>query len=82
MIDMAIGRGIVRVDDYNKFGRMYDELGKYASIITYVPKGDKIIVVVRDEFVDTVAQILEEYGLTVKEISKGKGVMRFIKTGL
>jgi len=78
-MNMTIGRGFVKVDDYNKFGKLYDELGEYASIITYVPKSDTVIITVRDELVETVVQILKEYGLTVKEISKGRGIMRFVK---
>jgi len=82
VINVSIGKGLIKIDDYSKFGKMCDELGEYASIITYVPKANTIIIVVRDELVNTVLQMLKEYKLTVKEISKGRGIMRFIKATL
>lgn len=75
---MSIAHGIFSMDDYVNFGKMYDELGEYASLITYVPKSGKIIVAVRREFANSVNAIAQEYNLTkVKEVD-GRGTMKFI----
>lgn len=76
---MTIAKGIIEIDDWCRFGQLYDELGEYAYLITYVPKKNELLVSMPAEAVDSVLAICFRYGLPVTKVTKGRGTMMFIK---
>ena len=39
-----LGQGLMKVDDYIKFGGLVDKLSKYCYTINYIPSSDVIVV--------------------------------------
>lgn len=71
----TIGKGIVKIDDYIKFGKLVDELSSYAYTILYVPKKDEIVITVKK---DKIQEIQERHKDKIIE-TKTKGGLTFIK---
>ena len=55
---MGIGRGLIKVDDQLRFGRLVDELiAAGASMIAYSPGKDRIVVSARKAAADAVERV-------------------------
>lgn len=54
-----IGKGLLKVDDYIRFGKFVDRLSKYCHTIQYIPKKNLIVICFPKTHLDT---IRKEFG--------------------
>jgi len=52
-----IGKGLISVDDYIKFGKLVDELSRIAYTIMYIPSKDYIIVSIHKNNIDKIERL-------------------------
>lgn len=71
-----IGRGIIKTDDYIRFGKFVDELSKIAYTIMYVPRTDLLIVCLHKSKVE---ELKSKFSDKIVKIRRLKGGLAFAK---
>ena len=69
-----IGRGIIKTDDFIKFGKFVDELSNIAYTIMYVPKTDQLIACLHKSRVE---ELKSKFPDKIVEIKLPKGGLAF-----
>jgi len=75
---MPIGRGIIHIDDYYKFGKMLDSLAKLSYSIQYVPHKSTLIITSHKSKLDEIDRVLSGYGVLDVEVVV-RGGLAFVK---
>jgi len=70
-----IGKGIISIDDYIRFGKLVDELSKLCYTVMYVPKQDYLVVCFHKKHID---EIKSKFKLIKIKVPK-RGVLAFAK---
>lgn len=74
-----IGRGIFKVDDYARFGELFEKLVKAgAYYVSYIPKRDEVLAWARKEDEAKIVEVVDGYDWAVKKL-RGKLLMFRIK---
>jgi len=72
-----IGRGIIKTDDYIRFGKLVDELSKIAYTIIYIPSKDQLIVCFHKDRLD---EFKSKFSDKITDVKLPKrGVLAFAK---
>jgi len=72
-----IGRGLIRADDYIRFGKFVDELSKIAYTIMYISDKDQIVVCFHK---DKLEELRSKFSDKIVEVKlPKKGVLAFAK---
>jgi len=72
---MTIGRGIIHIDDYYKFGKLLDSLAKVSYSIQYIPHKSELIITAHKLRAEEILGMLEGFETEVKY----KGGLVFIR---
>jgi len=63
---MPIGKGIIHIDDYYKFGKLLDSLAKLSYSIQYVPHKSTLIITAHKSRTEEIIRILGDFDTEVK----------------
>jgi hypothetical protein len=70
-----IGKGLIKTDDYIKFGKVVDELSKYCYTVNYVPSKDNLVICFHKKHLEA---IKSKFKLVEVKVPR-KGILAFAK---
>jgi len=69
----TIGKGLIKLDDYKRFGEVADKLSEYCYCINYIPKHDYLVITFHKKHtkeISKIARVIE---------TKARGALVFAK---